>query len=101
MADNAQQEKKDQSGLIRLMGLWENTDRRGNKYLNGNLTASTRVMIFKNNFKQNEREPDYIVYLSQRSQEDRGGAPSQGGTQQSQAPAGTPSQPAREDDIPF
>ena len=90
--DNSQDGKK---GLVRVMGLWENTDKRGNKYLSGNLGGSVRVMIFSNSFKQGEREPDYIAYISQRSQEDRTG----GGN----APRNTdlPPQKEPEDDIPF
>lgn len=97
MADNNQQDAR--SGLIRVMGLWENSDRRGNKYLSGNLTQNVRVMIFRNSYKQEGgRDPDYIVYISQRSPDERGGgtdaaAPSQ------QPQAGQQQVP--EDDIPF
>jgi len=90
--DNSQDGKK---GLVRVMGLWENTDKRGNKYLSGNLGGSVRVMIFANSFKQGEREPDYIAYVSQRSQEER-----QGGNAAPRS-ADPPPQKGPEDDIPF
>ncbi len=94
MADMNQQDAK--SGLIRVMGLWENSDRRGNKYLSGNLTQSVRVMIFRNSYKQEGgRDPDYIVYISQ---EERGSAQDTG----PQTPAPQPgNQQIPEDDIPF
>jgi hypothetical protein len=91
MLDNTTQEGK--TSLLRVMGLWENTDKRGNKYLSGNI-GSLRVMIFSNSFKQGEREPDYILYVSQRSQDERSGG---------QTPQFENEQPRTqpEDDIPF
>jgi hypothetical protein len=92
MLDNNAQDSK--GGLIRVMGLWENTDKRGNKYLSGSI-GGVRVMIFANTFKQGEREPDYRLFISQRSQEERGGAAA--------GPMNTdlPPQTGPEDDIPF
>ena len=94
------------SGLVRVMGLWENKDRKGNKYLSGNLTTSVRVMVFKNSFKQEGgRDPDYVLYVAQRSQDERQGGAQGGGGQdsaQSQAPAAPQgNQTVPEDDIPF
>jgi len=98
MAETNQQDSK--SGLVRVMGLWENSDRRGNKYLSGNLTQSVRVMVFRNNYKQEGgRDPDYIVYISQRTPDERGGAPADAASQTQQPQAGHQQIP--EDDIPF
>jgi len=98
MADTTQQDAK--SGLVRVMGLWENSDRRGNKYLSGNLTQSVRVMIFRNSYKQEGgRDPDYIVYISQRTPDERGGAAGDAAPQTQQPQAGHQQVP--EDDIPF
>jgi len=89
------------SGLIRVMGLWEGVNKRGQKYLSGNLNAGTRVMIFRNGFKtEGSREPDYILYVSQSQPRPQGG----GGPGDSAAPEQTahaPAQPVPEDDIPF
>lgn len=99
MADTNQQDAK--SGLVRVMGLWENSDRRGNKYLSGNLTQSVRVMIFRNSYKQEGgRDPDYIVYVSQRSQDERGGGGAADAAPQAQQPQ-PGHQQVPEDDIPF
>ncbi len=68
MNDAQNQEK---SPLIELTGLWENKDRNGNTYLSGNMSPSARIMIFKNNYKQNEREPDYRLCIAKRSFDDR------------------------------
>lgn len=103
------------SGLVRVMGLWENTDRKGNKYFSGNLTNSVRVMIFKNSYKtEGSRDPEFILYVSQRSQEERQGGSQQGGGQGGGQQGGgqqgggaesqsqqRPNQPVPEDDIPF
>ena len=109
MLDNSNSNSGGQDGgqdsrgaLMRVMGLWENTDRRGNKYLSGNLTANVRIMVFRNSYKQEGgRDPDYIVYAAPRSPDERfsgqGGGQSfqqSGSDQSSQEPAG-------EDDIPF
>jgi len=51
--------------MINVMGLWENTDKNGNKYLTGNL-GSVRVLIFRNTYKKGEREPDYNLSVSKR-----------------------------------
>ena len=102
MLENTQ-ESKAPAARIRLMGMWENTDKRGNKYLSGNLNTNCRVTIFKNSFKQNEREPDYILYLSQRTQDERtgtGGAAA-AATPSPAAATDAPPAPAQEDDIPF
>lgn len=90
------------SGLIRVMGLWEGTNKRGQKYLSGNLNAGTRVMVFRNGFKtEGSREPDYILYVSQsqpRPQSGTGQGDSPAPEQAAHAPA---PQPVPEDDIPF
>ncbi len=43
------QDQKGSGDMMNIMGLWENTDKRGNKYLNGSL-GGIRVLIFKNSF---------------------------------------------------
>jgi len=98
MLDNTQEAGK--SELIRVMGLWEGVNKRGQKYLSGNLNQSTRVMIFRNSFKtEGSREPDYILYVSQ--SQPRQGGPSAGGDAGSAADQPAPAQNVPEDDIPF
>lgn len=101
MLDNANTSTQDsgKGGLIRVMGLWEGTNKRGQKYLSGNLNVSTRVMIFRNSFKtEGSREPDYILYVSQSQPRPQPGA----GQPDQVAPDPTaPAPPVPEDDIPF
>jgi hypothetical protein len=51
------------SDLVRLTGLWVNETKDGKKYFSGSLGAA-RVVIFKNDHKETDKHPDYILYLS-------------------------------------
>ena len=56
---------------IRITGLWKNTDRKGNFYLNGSV-QSVRILIFANSFHNSERDPDYILYVCQNQGQQQG-----------------------------
>ena len=105
---NGTVERKD---MIQACGLWTGKDRNGNTFLSGSL-GGLRIMIFRNTFKSEEKQPDYRLYLSEREHEARPtvdddplagheeAAPAQAPAQ----PSGeAPAQPAKgkEDDIPF
>ena len=48
---------------VRLGGLWKNKSRDGGTtYLAGSFGAA-RLLIFPNDRKQGERDPDYVVYV--------------------------------------
>ena len=110
MLDNNQEQQQQRSGdMLSIMGLWENTDKRGNKYLSGNL-GSIRVLIFKNTYKQSDREPDYRLNIAKRQPQEGGGyhpanpqATAGESSQAAPAAPATPPPPApeKEDDIPF
>lgn len=51
--------------MIELTGLWEKRDKNGNTFFVGSL-GGTSVMIFKNNKKSKDSQPDWRVYLSER-----------------------------------
>lgn len=52
------------SELIKLCGLWEGQAADGNMYLSGQLSYSSRVIIFKNKYQEdNDKAPDYIMYI--------------------------------------
>lgn len=51
------------SDLLRLSGLWKNTDKTGKTYLTGHLNAMTEVVILPNTKKVKENEPDYNMFL--------------------------------------
>ena len=94
--DNANNNEK--TPFLSVMGLWENVDKRGNKYLSGNL-GGLRVMIFKNSFKQNEKEPDYRLSVTQSAPRPRD--ENDANTQAKPATPNTYETPVVDDDIPF
>lgn len=75
--------------------LWLNESKSGTKYMSGSIEidgVKHKIVVFKNNYKEQEKHPDYKIYLS--------------------TPMGTQDQPAHkvpesmqaetfEDDIPF
>lgn len=50
------------NAMIQLSGLWLNESKNGNKYMIGYL-GENRLMVFKNQFKERENQPDYIIYI--------------------------------------
>lgn len=60
---------------IELCALWKNTTKEGKTYLSGNI-GGAKVLVFANEYKKEEREPDYRVYLVPREKEPRASAPS-------------------------
>ena len=50
--------------MLKLSGLWVNTDKNGKKYMVGYL-GQQRVLIMKNNFKEEENQPDYNLYVAE------------------------------------
>jgi hypothetical protein len=48
---------------VKLTGLWKNKTKDGKTYLSGTL-GGARVMVFPNDFKRKETDPDYNVVLS-------------------------------------
>ena len=96
--DNTTNNNNEKTPFLSVMGLWENTDKRGNKYLSGNL-GGLRVMIFKNTFKQNEKEPDYRMSITQAAPRNRDEATDQ--TAQTRPNTTNFDAPIVDDDIPF
>ena len=85
MTDNA----NSNTGMIRLGGLWLNTSRGGEKYFSGNL-GSGRVLVFRNQHKRTDKDPDYVLYIAPKQE----GQPAQ-----PDEPAAPPMRDAG--DIPF
>lgn len=61
---------------IRLTGLWRN-ERDGKVHLSGSFGGG-RLVVFPNDRKEGDRDPDYVVYLvpSERREADGQGRPS-------------------------
>lgn len=51
----------------KLGALWLKDSKSGHKYMSGVVKvgdAEVKVVVFKNNYKEDEKHPDYIVYES-------------------------------------
>jgi len=55
------EEKK--GDLVKIGALWTNTDRNGNRCLTGRMGDAV-LLVFKNQFKQEDKQPDYIAYVA-------------------------------------
>lgn len=51
------------SERMKLGGLWEHEDKNGAPCFKGDFTFGTRLVIYKNGFKQKNVDPDYLAYL--------------------------------------
>jgi len=47
----------------RLTGLWKEKTKDGKAYLSGKLTATSRLLVFPNERKQNDKDPDFNVFV--------------------------------------
>ena len=50
------------SDLVRIGGLWRNTNARGT-YLSGKL-GQAKLLVFENGHKADDKHPDYIMYVA-------------------------------------
>jgi len=58
------------SDLLKMGGLWLNKDKNGNEYFSGDFTNGTKILIYKNTFKEKENQPDFQYYLSAKQKKD-------------------------------
>lgn len=58
--------------LKKIGALWKMTSKKGAKYLSGeiNFPREQRIVVFKNSFKKNEKEPDYLIYIDEEDAKD-------------------------------
>ena len=52
-----------ENGMIRLGGMWKQ-EKDGKTYLAGNLSATARLLLFKNENKNGQNDPDWILFLA-------------------------------------
>ncbi len=58
------------------IGLWANEARSGNKYMKGSADKyGPTVLIYKNGYKTEAKQPDYFLYITERPKENQGDAP--------------------------
>jgi hypothetical protein len=54
--------------MVKLAGLYEKTSAKGNKYFIGRL-GNARLLMFANQDKQAEKDPDWLLYVQERNEE--------------------------------
>ena len=61
-----------ENNLVKITGLWrQESSKDGSVFYSGSLSYSSNLLIFKNKFKKNERDPDLILYVGKREQKER------------------------------
>lgn len=67
---------------IKLGGLWLNKTRDGKEYLSGNINGNVKILIFKNDYRSEDKHPTHVMYLApvekQDDQQQRPAAPADG-----------------------
>jgi 2-methylaconitate cis-trans-isomerase PrpF len=48
---------------IKLCNLYKRQTKNGDDYFFGKYTASSNIVIFKNSYKKEEKDADYVLYL--------------------------------------
>ncbi len=57
--------EKNSAPRIKATGLWAHKDRNGNLYMEGTLSPTVKVFIFKNGMKKKgSKEPDYELFFA-------------------------------------
>ena len=51
----------------KLTGLFERRTKEGETFLAGKLSPFARLLVLKNRYKRNDRDPDYYAFLAPRS----------------------------------
>ena len=53
----------EKNNLIKLTGLWKKEGKDGNVFFQGKLSYNTNLLLFKNQYKNNEKDPDLVLYI--------------------------------------
>ncbi len=56
---------------VKLGGLWINKTREGKVFMSGSFGYSAQILVFKNEYKKTDKDPDYIVYLGQKERKEK------------------------------
>lgn len=55
--------------------LWMKTSKAGNDYFSGKF-GEQEIVVFKNNYKEKENQPDFLIYPSEKREEQQVSDPS-------------------------
>ena len=64
---------EEQAPKVKLGGLWKKEAKDGTVFYQGNLSYSSNLLLFKNKFKRTERDPDLILYISEKKKKEKDG----------------------------
>jgi len=53
----------EKSVRVKLCGAWKRQAKDGTPYIMGSLSYSSKIMIYPNKYKKNEKDPDYHVSI--------------------------------------
>ena len=57
--------------MIKLTGIWINTDKQGRKYMKGKL-GTADILIYKNSYKkEGDKQPDYNLFLAENKKKEQ------------------------------
>ena len=62
---------EEQAAKVKIGGLWKKESKDGTVFYQGNLSYSSNILIFKNKFKRNERDPDLLLYIAQKLKKEK------------------------------
>ncbi len=63
--------------MIKAFALWKQKTKKGETYLSGTM-GDLKVIVFANNKKERENQPDYVGYFDERQRKPDGGQPGAG-----------------------
>ncbi len=55
---------------LKLTGLWKSKTKDGKTYLSGTL-GSIKVLVFTNEYKKKDSDPDYTLFFAPKEEKDR------------------------------
>lgn len=67
-----------ENNMIKLTGLWRKEKPDGPVYYQGKLSYSTNILMFKNKYKNSEKDPDLILYIAKAEKKKPEGQQQQG-----------------------
>lgn len=51
--------------MVKIGGLWLKDGEKG-RYMTGSLNETSQLFVYKNDYKESDNHPDYIVYIAER-----------------------------------
>lgn len=56
--------------MIKITGLWANTDKNGKPYFSGNLNGA-KILVYENSFKEpDSNQPDFNMFIAEGKKKD-------------------------------